>query len=239
MRSSFRVIAFVCAGALPARANSLRVAPTLLDVMAPGSTTTLTLRNDGDQQLHIQLRVFHWTGTQGEPILEPTSDVVVSPPAATLTSGTEYVVRIVRVAKQPVADEESYRILVDEVPDAVRDHNSSIQFAMRYSIPVFFASAAASSAKIAWSFAAKGNALILTVLNSGARRLRIANLKLSDASGALLLQRPGLVGYALGKSSTSWTLPAGAKTIRHESLRVVADSETGAINAVAVMQPPR
>ena len=73
----------VCA----ASANSLRVAPILLDVAAPGATTTLNLRNEGDRNLHVQIRVFRWTGTQSEPSLEPTSDVVISPPAATLAPG--------------------------------------------------------------------------------------------------------------------------------------------------------
>src|SRR5215475_15559881 len=86
-----------------AAANSLRVAPILLDVAAPGATTTLNLRNEGDRSLHVQIRVFRWTGMQPEPVLEPTNDVVVSPPAVTLTSGMDYVVRVVRVIKRPVA----------------------------------------------------------------------------------------------------------------------------------------
>ena len=110
----------LCLFASVAEASSLRVAPILLDVSAPGAATTLNLRNEGDEKLHVQIRIFRWTGnTQAGPSLEPTGDVVVSPPAATLLPATEYVVRVVRVARQPVAGEESYRILVDEVPDAV------------------------------------------------------------------------------------------------------------------------
>lgn len=104
------VVALLCTFASLAEASSLRVAPILLDVSAPGATTTLNLRNEGDQKLYVQIRIFRWTGTQSEPSLEPTSDVVVSPPAATLTPGTEYVVRVGRVAKQPIVGEESYRI---------------------------------------------------------------------------------------------------------------------------------
>src|SRR5262245_62290058 len=97
-----------------AGAGALRVAPILLEVPAPGATTTLNLRNEGDRNLRVQIRVFRWTGTQTDPILEPTTDVVVSPPAAMLTPGTEYVVRVVRVTRQQVAGEESYRALGDE-----------------------------------------------------------------------------------------------------------------------------
>jgi fimbrial chaperone protein len=233
------VIPLLCCLFSAAHANSLRVAPILLDVAAPGASTTLNLRNESGRQLHVQIRVFRWTGTQSEPTLEPTSDVVVSPPAATLTPGTEYVVRVVRVSKQPVAGEESYRILVDEVPDAVGDKANTVRFAMRYSIPVFFSTAATPAAQVSWSLATQGKETVLIASNSGGRRVRLANLKLTDANNAVLLQRPGLVGYALGRTSVAWKLPSGDKLVRRGPLRVVAESETGTINAVVASQSPR
>lgn len=231
---------FACTSmATAAMAGSLRVAPILLEVPAPGATTTLNLRNEGDRNLRVQIRIFRWTGTQAEPTLEPTTDVVVSPPAAMLTPGTEYVVRVVRVNRQPVASEESYRVLVDEIPDGGADRVNTVRFAFRYSIPVFFPAAAASAANVTWSMAVKGNTAVLTASNSGGRRARLANLKVIDGSGKTLIQRPGLLGYALGKSATAWTLPAAGKAPPLGPLRVVAESETGAINAVVALQPSR
>jgi fimbrial chaperone protein len=230
----------VCAGRIStATAGSLRVAPILLEVPAPGATTTLNLRNEGDRNLHVQIRVFRWTGTQSEPTLEPTADVVVSPPAATLTPGTEYVVRVVRVTRQPVAGEESYRVLVDEIPEAAADRANTVRFAFRYSIPVFFSAASASAAAVSWSMAVKGNTAVLTASNSGGRRARLANLKVIDGNGKAVIQRPGLFGYALGKTVTAWTLPAAGKVAPRGPLRVVAESETGAINAVVALQSLR
>jgi fimbrial chaperone protein len=220
-------------------AGSLRVAPILLDVAAPGATTTLNLRNEGDRSLHVQIRVFRWTGTQSEPTLEPTTDVVVSPPAATLTPGMEYVVRVVRVTRQPVAGEESYRVLVDEIPDGAADRANTVRFAFRYSIPVFFSAASASAAEVSWSMAVKGNSAILTASNSGGRRVRLANLKVIDGDGRALILRPGLFGYALGKNVTAWTLPTAGKAAPRGPLKFVAESETGAINAVVALQSLR
>lgn len=222
-----------------AQAGSLRVAPVLLDVPAPGATTMLTLRNDGDRPIHVQIRAFSWTGTQGEPVLEPTNNVVVSPPAATLSPGTEYVVRIIRLTKQPNAGEESYRILVDELPEAGGAGSNTVRFVLRYSIPVFFSTASAPTANVTWSLQTKGSAVILTASNSGGRRLRIANLKLVDRTGAIALQRPGLVGYVLRQSSVAWTFPAGAQIAGRGPLKLQAESETGAVNAAVAVQTPR
>jgi fimbrial chaperone protein len=243
LRASCLIVAF-CGQAFlsqisAALAGSLRVAPILLDVTAPGATTTLNLRNEGDRNLHVQIRVFRWTGTQSEPTLEPTTDVVVSPPAATLTPGTEYVVRVVRVTKQPAAGEESYRVLVDEIPDTITDRANTVRFAFRYSIPVFFSNATAPAANVSWSMAVSGRNTILTASNSGGRRVRLANLKVIDGNGTALVQRPGLFGYALGKSVTAWTLPAAGKVAPRGPLKLVAESETGAINAVVALQASR
>jgi fimbrial chaperone protein len=240
MLCGFLVAFQICAAEIcAAKANALRVAPILLDVTAPGATTTLNLRNEGERNLHVQMRIFRWTGTQSEPVLEPTSDVVVSPPAAMLAPGTEYVVRVVRVTRQPVSGEESYRVLVDEIPDAAADRANTVRFALRYSIPVFFSEASASAANLSWSMALKGNAVVLTASNSGGRRARLAGLKLIDSDGTILVQRAGLFGYALGRSATAWTLPVARKGVPRGPLRVVAESETGAINAVVASPSPR
>ncbi|HEY0328557.1 MAG TPA: molecular chaperone [Rhodopseudomonas sp.] len=239
MRVIRYAIALLAAATSVAEASSLRVSPILLDVSAPGASTMLTLHNDGAERVNVQIRVFRWTGTKGDPILEPTDSVVVSPPAAALAAGTDYVVRVVRVSKQPVVDEESYRILVDEIPEAGRGQASSVRFALRYSIPVFFAAANAEPAKIKWSIQEKGVSAVLTATNAGGRRVRIANLKLTDGLGEVVLKQPGLVGYALGRSATGWTLPVSLPAARRGPVRLLADSETGVIDAAVVVQPAR
>jgi P pilus assembly chaperone PapD len=76
----------------------------------------LTLRNDEDTEVTVQTRVLRWSQNAGKETLEPTPDVVASPPAVTLAPGADYVVRVVRVSKQPVHGEESYRVIVDQLP---------------------------------------------------------------------------------------------------------------------------
>jgi len=77
----------------------------------------VTLRNEGTTPINAQIRVFRWSLVNGQEKLEPTDDVVASPPSVTLTPKGQYIARIVRVSKQPVAGEESYRLLVDQLPD--------------------------------------------------------------------------------------------------------------------------
>ena len=64
------------------QAASLQVAPVLVEVPAPGATSTLKLHNEGTKPLDAQIRIFRWTQVNGVDTLTPTDDVAASPPAA-------------------------------------------------------------------------------------------------------------------------------------------------------------
>jgi len=238
MRSSIaRGIAIFCLlGSTGAHAASLRVAPTSLDLVAPDSATTLTLRNEDTHSIDVQIRIFRWSQVDGVERLEPTTDVVASPPFTRLAPNSDYVVRVVRATKVPVVGEESYRLLADELPDPLRRRPGAVNFVLRYSIPVFFTSPDASSPEVSWTLQPGGNAFVLTAKNTGARHLRIADLKLSDG-GNPVANRAGLVGYVLGGAAMRWPLPSSGTSVSGRSITLSAKSDLGGVNAAVSIRP--
>src|SRR5947199_2157494 len=220
------------AASAPAFAGSLQVEPVLVDITAPGAASTVTLRNEGTTPIDAQIRVFRWSVVNGKEQLDPTDDVVASPPSVTLTPKGQYVTRIVRTSKQPVVGEESYRLLVDQLPDLSQQRNGAVNLMVRYSIPVFFGAPNKKNPTVAWSVASNGDKVTLTARNDGERRLRISALSLRDASGKSLSFGNGLAGYALGQSTMSWTVPRRGFTA-NGSIAVTAQSDGGPIQAVA------
>ncbi|SDR53752.1 fimbrial chaperone protein [Rhizobiales bacterium GAS191] len=202
-------IALACSA--PLRAASLQVQPAMVDVAAPGAASTLTLRNEGATPINVQVRVFRWSQSDGEERLEPTEDVVASPPAVTLAPHADYVARVVRVVKQPVEGEETYRLFVDELPDAAQARTNSIRLLVRHSIPVFFTAPERTPPAIDWSVARSGDRVVLSARNKGASHLRISAVSLGDDSGKTISFGRGLVGYALGRSTMRWTAQGGAR----------------------------
>jgi len=222
------------------RAASLRIEPILIDVAAPGTAATLTLRNDDLADANVQIRVFKWSQANGKETLEPTTDVVASPPAVKLPSGKDYVVRVVRTAKRAFQGEESYRILVDQLPSAQPPPAGQVNLLLRQSIPVFFGAGADARPNVAWSVAFDGPSLMLTAKNNGARRLRVAAVTLRDEAGNTVSFGEGLVGYALSRSTASWKAVAqpaafGAKG----SIVLSGQGDTGPIHAVIPAPAPR
>ncbi len=241
MQSTLRIaLALLACGACGAQATQLRVEPVLLELTAPAAAGTLTLRNNDDSEVTVQTRVLRWSQAEGKETLEPTTDVVVSPPAVTLAPGVDYVVRIVRVSKQPVRAEESYRVLVDQLPRASGQKNRSINLLVRQSIPVFFRARELTPAAVSWSITPDAGKLVVVASNAGDERLRIASLRLKDASGASISFGNGLVGYSLGRSTMSWVAPNYPRGFAANGpVTLTAETDKGPARAVVQSLAPR
>jgi fimbrial chaperone protein len=138
LRILFAMLAFACLAVTDSSAASLRVAPVRLDVAGGAATTTLRVWNTDDTAVKVQIRVYRWTRKNGVDVLTPTKDVVVSPPISTLKPGAENLIRIVRVASAPVEKRESYRVLVDQLPDPKAQKAGVVSILVRHAIPLFF-----------------------------------------------------------------------------------------------------
>jgi len=216
-----------------ALAGQLSVDPILLQMNAPSMAGTLTLRNDADEPVTVQTRVLRWSQVNGKETLTPATDVVASPPAIKLAPNADYVVRIVRVSKTPVAGEESYRVIVDQLPDLRQQQAQAVSLLIRQSIPVFFDGRTVTPPGVSWSFADVGGKTALVASNAGDMRMRIASLKLTDGRGRVLSFGNGLVGYALGHTSMRWVLPSRAGGFGGGTIAITAETEKGPLNASA------
>lgn len=204
-----------------ARAESLQVAPIRVDFAPADQTQVLWLSNTGDGPLHAQVRVFAWSQANGKDDLAPTHDVIASPPMVSIAPHGRQLVRLVRLAgPQPPAAagaEQSYRLLVNEVPTAdSKPVTSGLHFLLQYSVPVFLTTQAAATAATAPPAAVDTSHLLvrlhrlpgghanLTVSNSGVTHIKISDLSLLDGHGNQHMLVPGLVGYVLAGETMSW-----------------------------------
>lgn len=224
------------AGAAPLGAAQLHLEPVLLDLNAPVAAGVLTLRNEEDHEVTVQSRVFRWSQVDGVDQLTATSDVVASPPAVQLLPGQNYTVRIVRAVKRAVAAEESYRVVVDELPDAAPGVQNGISILVRQSVPVFFRARRLSPPDVRWSVQRQGDQLDIIAANGGDTRLRIANLQVRDAAGNTVEFGRGLAGYALGRSSIRFTgLPLPQDLGHGGPVTIMAETNNGPVTTTTAL----
>jgi fimbrial chaperone protein len=221
----------------PAAAAQLRVEPVLLELNEPVSAAVLSVRNEEKFDVAVQTRVFRWSQSDGQESLGPTTDIAASPPIVRLQPGADYTIRVVRTSKVPLAGEESYRVIVDEIPDGQRPQRTNVAILIRQSIPVFLRARQMAAAHVSWSLRTEDGKLAVTGTNSGDERLRIASLRLRDAAGRAVDFGDGLVGYVLGRSSMRFVMPSPPRGFGAAGpVSVSAVTNTGPLHAMASLQ---
>ncbi len=214
-----------------AHAASLQVAPTSV-VFQPGSKgQALWLSNTGeDTPVRTQVRLFKWTQKDGEDILEPTTDLVVSPPLAELQPDARQMIRIIRTGPIPTDVETSYRVIVDEIPPPDTEPRSGLRLLMRYSVPVFVLPDTTEPPKyqLQTSLETQNGVTHLVIRNTGREHAQIADVTHLASDGTRQLLLTGLVGYALPGQTMRWPLPASAQR------QIVGGSLQARVNAQAV-----
>ena len=219
-----------------ASATTLQVSPVLIDVPAPGAAATVQIANLSEDAVVAQVRVFKWVQENGADKLVETKDVVVSPPIAKLKPSSKAVLRVVRRAKSAPQGEESYRLVIDQVPEKKKARGVGVNFAVRYSIPVFFGGLDSAEAAIIWEVGNKKGRAFVTATNAGSRRVRIADLKIKSGSGSVSFGG-GLTGYILPHSSVTWTADRALKGLNQGGkASISAATEHGPLQATGTIQ---
>lgn len=140
IQASLTALVMALCMAWPAFANDFTVSPTSIRVPQGSQVTTLTVKSGSPVVSLGQVRVMRWLRDGGDGTLEPTRDVVASPPALQMAPNQELTIRLVRTITTPVQGEECYRVLVDQLP-AAQQAGQSVAFTLRHSIPLCFGAA--------------------------------------------------------------------------------------------------
>lgn len=221
-----------------AHAQSLTVLPVSIQ-MEPGQLAgSLTIVNDGTAETSIQVRAFKWSQTaDGTEQLTASEDVVASPPIGTIAAGATQVVRL--VLRQAVGDkEQTYRILVDQIPPAAQ--SGTVRIALRLSIPVFAEPTARANAHVVYHIARSAAGSSLVAVNDGGKHETIRDVVLTTAAGGAVKLAPGATPYLLAGTTHSWKITDPAITAATgATMHLVAKGDAGAIDqSVAVTAAP-
>jgi fimbrial chaperone protein len=219
-------------GMQPAMAASLQVAPTSMTLRENQRAEGLWLTNSGDTSVKVQARIYRWRQDNGHDDLQPTQDLLASPPMSELGAGERQLIRVVRAVPAPSDAETAYRIVIDELP-RFDPNEHGMQFVLRYSVPIFLApperQGIPQSDLQARLLPGDDGRAVLEVRNRGTGHAQIADLAREDSTGSQPV-KDGLVGYVLAGQTMRWTL---AQPLAHLS----AATLLARINGEAAQRP--
>lgn len=216
-------------------ATSVLIWPIDPVIEANQKAGSLWLENRGSEPASLQVRVFAWHQSDFDDQYQAQREIIGSPPVATIAPGQKQLVRLTRNGPSPVGQEQAYRIIIDEIPQALPPSEknagptAAIRFQMRYSVPLFVYgdglwgkpdpegqrdNAGVGKPQLSWrQVQAQGRSWI-EIRNSGPVHARLTDVVMQQGGQS----RPvveGLLGYVLPGTTMRWPAPlqASATTI--------------------------
>jgi len=234
-----------------ASASNVGVWPINPRIDSPTSSTLLWVKNNNkNDPVVLQARVFLWKQIDNKDQLEAQDDLVISPPIIEVKPDMQQIFRVMN-RKGAIANasvEQTYRILIDEVPKEDSAQGSELRFQMRYSLPLFVGRPAPYNDKtivdvlknmanyLSYRIVQEPSPAI-EIINKGPLHARLSNLTVRHNSlpENKLQISDGLLGYVLPNSAKRWPLDktqlaaislAGAQVTfeqEHQELGVAAE----------------
>lgn len=127
-------------------AGAFSVSPVRVFLEPRDRAAALTLFNGADAEVVLQADVMRWSqDADGQDRLEPSDDLLVSPPILKLPPRSRQTVRLARLVAPDPQRQQTYRLLLREVPDLrpAPDPGASLPITLVLSIPVFIGAPAA------------------------------------------------------------------------------------------------
>jgi len=237
-----RAVALLAASLLAvsaAWAGSLSVSPVRVEIAAGQRSVTLMVRNDGEQTTLVQTQLMAWSQAENQDRLEPTTDLLASPPIFELVPGGVQIVRLALRRPAEADRERTYRIVVSEVPGPPQPGFTGATFALRLSVPVFVdAAAGKANAQLAWSGAVDADgAIALTATNSGTRHIQLRTVDVLHDGPGVDARHSGPWYVLPGQRRSVTIAPLPGRAIATDRVRIHADTDAGIVAADVVLDP--
>jgi fimbrial chaperone protein len=220
---------------VPAQAASLSVAPTRVELGPGARSATITLENQDETAVTVQVQTFVWQGSPASADLEPTRDLIAVPPVFSLEPDARQIIRVALRGQPDATRELAYRLLITEVPTAGPDGRLNVRFALRLSLPVFVGAPGAVPVP-AWSARDADGQPVLELANHGKEHLQVRRIALHARGRAEPLQVIEAPAYVLPGQTQGWPLVGPA--LAQATLQLRAETDLGPLEAELVL-PPR
>jgi fimbrial chaperone protein len=219
-----------------AAASTFNISPIRANLNSGHRTDVLTMANQEDQPVVVQVRAVRWSQKDGVDQLDDTRELLATPPVLQIGPKAEQIVRTALRQSPDRSRELSYRLIFQEVPQPAAQDFTGLRVALRLSVPVFVAPAGGKAvADVSWEghWSPEGK-LELTAINRGNAHLQIIDFEVlfPDAKDKV----KGITSkYVLPGSSMSWTL-SPAKDASHDgTVQIHGHSDQGEFSAAVAI----
>ncbi|BCM25872.1 fimbrial biogenesis chaperone [Methyloradius palustris] len=231
--------AFVLLSGSALSGTALQISPLRIEFSTKLPSTTITVKNRGDSPSLVQAQIFRWAQQNGQDVLEPSRDVLVSPPVFTVKAGGEQILRaLIRIQPQD-KKEITYRLVLREVADQVNPDptQQGVRVLLGFSLPVFINPANKPEQKLIWEAKKLDERKLAVALkNEGDSHIQVTSFQLENTSGNVIKQTQ--MAYVLSENERQWVFDIDAIDSLGASLTVVAKTDNGELREKVALERP-
>jgi len=167
-----------------ARAGDWRVSPIRLDLGRDAKSGAVTVANDADDRLQVQMKAFEWTqDAEGKDRYEETGEILFFPRMMILEGKEEKILRAgIRVPV--VAKEKTFRLFIEEIPGPRKAEGANIAVAIRFGVPIFVKPLKEEARGEVGAMTMSAGALLVPVNNTGNVHFVVQSLLVRGRNGA-------------------------------------------------------
>lgn len=221
------------------------MSPIRLDFGRDAKTGIITVMNDAEEELRLQLTAHEWTqDAEGRDVYAESGDLVYYPKMMVVDGKSERIVRAgFRVPA--AAREKAYRLFIEEIPAPRKSAGTNVAIAVRFGVPVFVKPPKEEPKAEIGPVAMDNGTVSARVRNAGNAHfvIRAVTVTGKDSRGEEVFSRETRGWYLLAGASRSYATaipPEICPNVTHVDVAVRTDGSTlaGRLAADRSMCPP-
>jgi fimbrial chaperone protein len=186
-------------------AGEWRVTPIRLDLGRNAKSGAVTVFNESDERLQLQMKAFEWTqDKEGKDRYEETDDILFFPKIMIFDRQGEKILRA-GVKGPASAKEKTYRLFVEEIPEPKKAEGALVAIAIRFGLPIFVKPAKGDIRGEVADISMAGSVVSAVTSNSGNVHFLIRTV--------LVQGKDGTGKEVFSKEFGGWYLLAGAERV--------------------------
>jgi len=186
------------------------VAPIRVDLGRDARSGAVTVFNESDDRLHLQMKASEWIqDAEGKDRYEETGDILFFPRIMIFDKKEERILRV-GIKGSPGAKEKAYRLFLEEIPEPSKARGTSVAVAIRFGLPVFVKPAKEAPGGEIGALSVSAGIVSATVENRGNVPFTIRTVLFSgkNAGGEVIFAKEVPGWYLLAGASRTYSADA-------------------------------
>jgi fimbrial chaperone protein len=222
----------------PAFCGTFTVSPVRISLSQSRPNSILQVTNRNDEPVTLQAHIVVWTSDGVKDIYQDSDEVMLNPPIANVGPKQTQFIRLGLRWPNETAQERSYRLILEEVPQAPKADFQGIRTLLRVVIPIFVAPRVTTNPKLSWDAVRTSNDRVrLIVKNLGTAHVQIKSLELASAEEPKSAIRDSQPVYLLPNQQREWIVNDDAIRLARR-IAIVAATDAGAFHETVDVNRP-